>query len=77
MVPEVVGRRFDFGLALMPLSDGISVRLYHTKDRLDSSWVKDFLLAYGTLLRAIAINPRKPLEMVLGEIPALSRKPTS
>ncbi len=68
MVPDLKGR-FDFELAVMPSTDGLSAKLHWTADRLDSGWARQFIVCYASAVAKLADQPGVPTHTVLDDLP--------
>lgn len=60
LTPDV-GGRFDLELALMPVNDGLGIRLHYAKDRLTADWATSFLSTYIAVATAVGDHPNQPL----------------
>jgi hypothetical protein len=53
LVPESIGSRFRFELAVAPVDGGLRLVLYHTTDRLEPGFAQRFVAAYAESARAV------------------------
>lgn len=54
LVPESIGSRFSFELAVTPVGAGLRAVLFYRRDWFDSAWAEDFVGGYGELVQAAA-----------------------
>lgn len=54
LVPEAIGSRFSFELAVAPLRGGLRVLLFHRRDWFAAGDAEEFVGGYGTLVRRLA-----------------------
>ena len=54
MIPEGIGSRFEFDLALVMRHDGLRAVLFYNQSRLDRAWASEFLSGYVSLASEVS-----------------------
>jgi hypothetical protein len=52
LVPDAIGSRFSFELAVAPLGTGLRPVLFYRRDWFADAWSREFIAGYGDLLRS-------------------------
>jgi hypothetical protein len=64
LVPDGIGSRFSFELAVTPLGEGYRAILFYRRDWFDDAFAEGFAVGFGDVVGTAVADPRTPLRTI-------------